>query len=424
MIVMGGIVGSGIFINPYVVAQRLHTPFLIVGAWALGGLLALCGAFIWAELAFRAPQIGGQYAYLREAYHPGLAFLYGWTLLLVTQSGGMAACAVTFARYFLEITHLPLTDWLVAAATLAALTIINCLGVKAGSNVQSALMVIKMMAVAGLVVFGFWRAGTAPAASSALLDRPVSFDLLTAVGAAMVPVLFAFGGWQTSSFIAGEMKNPQRDLPRGLLLGVCGVIAMYLAVSWVCVRVLGADGLAHTSTPASAVMRLALGNTGGLVTAMAVAISTLGFLSQSMLTAPRVYFAMAEDGLFFRGVAWISPRTAVPVVAIALQGLMATVVAISGRFEQILNYVTSMDWVWFGLTGASLFVFRRQAIAQGLPEPTTRMPGHPYTTALFVTACWLVVVNTLYKYPANSLIGFGILLSGIPVYFLWRGRRK
>jgi len=430
MIVMGGIVGAGIFINPYVVARQVHTPALVLGAWLLGGLIALAGAFIYAELAARLPQVGGQYAYLREAYHPAVAFLYGWVLLLVVQTGGMAVVAVTFARYLLELTRAPLAEWLVATVALAALTGINCLGVRAGSTLQSALMVTKIVVIAALVGCGALLAGGSPAAARGVLDRPVSLDLLTAIGAAMVPVLFAYGGWQTANFVADEVREPRKNLPRGLLIGVAGVAALYTAVNFVYVRALGPEGLARATAPASAVMRVALGERGAALIAVGIALSTLGFLSQSILTAPRVYFAMARDGLFFRSVAWLDPHTRVPVVAIVLQGVWAIVIALSGRYEQILNYVVSMDFLFFGLTATCLFVFRRRearpslangANAESTPYP---MPGHPVTTALFIAACWLVVANTLYKYPGNTAIGMGILLAGIPVYFLWGWRRQ
>jgi APA family basic amino acid/polyamine antiporter len=418
MLVMGGIVGSGIFMNPYVVARQVRTPALILGAWVLGGLIALSGAFVYAELAALRPEVGGQYAYVRDAYHPAAAFVYGWGLLLVTQSGGMAAVAVTFARYLLELVPLGVGETAVAVAALAVLTAINCLGVRAGATVQNVLMVTKIVAVVGLVLAGLFLVRPASPGPHPILDRPVSFGLLTAVGAALVQVLFAYGGWQTSSFVAAELRRPERDLPRGLLLGVAGVIFLYLAVNVVSVRALGPDGLAATTTPASTVMRLALGDRGASLIAAGIAISTLGFLSQGILTAPRVYYAMAQDGLFFRGVGYLHPRTQVPVVAIALQGLLAAVIAVSGRYEQILNYVVSVDFIFFGATGASLFVFRRR---QG-PAASFRTPGHPATTLFFVAACFLVVINTVYSYPANTAIGLVILLAGIPVYLLWRRR--
>jgi APA family basic amino acid/polyamine antiporter len=412
MLVMGGIVGSGIFINPYVVAEQVHTPFLILGAWAAGGAVALAGAFVYAELAARRPQVGGQYAYLREAFHPSVAFVYGWVLLLVTQTGGMAAVAVTFSRYFLEITQTPISEGVIAATALALLTIVNCFGVRAGSTVQSVLMVLKIVAIGALVVAGFLLVKPV-VEPSALLGRSFS---VTSFGAAMTPVLFAYGGWQTASFVAGEMKNPSRDLPRALLMGVVAVIILYMSVTLVCLRALGAEGLAATKTPASAVMRAALGERGATFIAMGIAISTLGFLSQGMLTAPRVYFAMAKDGLFFRSVAWLDPRTAAPVVAVALQGVVAVIIALSGRYEQILNYVISVDFISFGMTGIALLILRRR-------EPASegfRAPGHPFTTVFFIVSSFAVVISTVAKYPANSAIGLAILLTGVPVYFFWR----
>jgi APA family basic amino acid/polyamine antiporter len=422
MIVMGGIIGSGIFINSYVVARQVHTPFLILGAWLAGGAVALLGAFIYAELADRYPNVGGQYAYLREAYPPSIAFIYGWALLLVIQTGGMAAVAITFSRYFLEITHAPWSAPTVATLALGSLTIVNCLGVRAGSSVQNTLMALKIVAITALVGCGIFFVGVPHGVSGPVLDQPFSLSLLTAMGAAMTPVMFAYGGWQTASFVAGEMREPRRDLARGLLIGVCGVVVLYLAVNFVYLYALGPGELAATETPASSVMRLAFGERGATLIAFGVAISTLGFLSQGMLTAPRVYFAMAKDGLFFKSVAWLDPRTRVPVLAIALQGALAVVIAVSGRYEQILNYVVSVDFIWFGLTAASLFVFRRRSLngEANLVSDGFRVPGHPVTTGLFIAACVLTVLSTIYKYPHNSAIGIGIVVAGIPAYFFWR----
>jgi len=419
MLVMGGIVGSGIFINPYVVAQQVHTPALILGAWIFGGVIGIGGAFIWAELAATLPEVGGQYAYLREAYHPAVAFLYGWVLLLVIQTGGMAAVSITFARYFIELTGLQISDWIIATAALAILTLVNCLGVKTGGRTQSAFMVMKIAAIALLVIAGAFLAGR----HVPLVTATERHTSLTSFGAAMVPVLFAYGGWQTANFLAAEVKEPKKNLPRGLLLGVLGVVVLYLAVNWVCLRALGPQALAATSTPATAVMRLALGQRGATFIAAAIAISTLGFLSQSILTAPRVYFAMADDGLFFRAVAWLDARTRVPVVAIILQSVWTIVIALSGRYEQILNYVIAMDFLFFGLTATTIFVFRSRAARREMnASDGYRVPGHPVTTVLFVAICWWVVGNTIYRYPENSLIGFVLLLAGIPVYWLWSRR--
>ena len=411
MIVMGGIIGAGIFRNPSEVARHVSAPSLMLTAWMVGGLVALAGAFVYAELAQRRPEVGGQYAYLRDAFHPMAAFLYGWTLLLVTQTGGMAAVAMTFADYFRELTGLDIERSVIAVATLAILTVINCFGVRSGSNVQSALMVMKIAAILMLVILG-WRAinGTQNAPINTL---PASNNFL----AAMVPVLFAYGGWQTASFVSGEMRNPERDLPRGLLLGVLGVVVLYLAVNLVCILVLGPRALAETQTPASEVMRRALGEGGAKLIAAGIAISTVGFLSQGMLTAPRVYYAMARDGVFFRQVGTLSHKTRAPVVAIILQGIWASVIAVVGLYAQVLNYVVALDAVFFGLTGAALLVFRRR-------DPTRvkgmGMPGHPLTTLVFVLAFWILAASTIVQFPADAGMGVLILLLGVPVYFYWK----
>lgn len=413
MLVMGGIIGSGIFMNPAVVAQQVHTSALILGAWIAGGCIGLAGAFIWSELAATTPEAGGQYAYLRDAFHPLLGFLYGWVLLLVIQTGGMAAVAITFARYFMELAHVSAPDWSVAAIALALLTIVNCIGVRCGSRTQSILMLLKIVAIGGVIAFGFMAEPAAHVASV------VARDSLTDFGGALVPVLFAYGGWQTANFVAAEMRDPRRDLPRALLLGVAGVIALYILVNVACVRALGADGLRQTMTPATAIARAAIGPIGGTFIAAAIALSTLGFLSQSILTAPRVYYAMASDRLFFRAVGSISPRTQVPVVAIVLQSIWTIVIALTGRYDQILNYVVSMDFIFFGLTACTIFVFRKRH-----ERGRVRVPGHPFTTIAFIAACWLVVGNTIYRYPANTLVGLAILFAGVPVYWFWNMRRN
>ncbi len=422
MIVMGGIIGAGIFVNPSVVARHVGTAPLVLLAWLIGGGLALIGAFIYAELAARRPGTGGQYAYLRDAYHPAVAFLYGWTLLLVVQSGGMAGCAIIFGRYFRELSGLDVSEQLVAAVTLAGLTAVNCLGVRFGSNLQNALMVIKIAAITGLIGVGVMVLGSPVPVAAGAAPAVVSGGFSGLV-AAMVPVIFAYGGWQTASFLTGEMREPRRDLPRGLLIGVTGVIVLYLAVTAVCLAVLGADGLAATSTPASEVMRRALGERGARLIALGIAVSTAGFLSQSILTAPRVYYAMARDGVFFSAVGRLGARSKVPVAAIILQGAWAMVIALSGRFDQILNYVVSIDVLFFGLTAASLFVFRARAASAADDAGMVRVPLHPLTTALFVLVCWGVAITTVVRAPRDAGIGVALLAAGGVAWWLWQGRK-
>ena len=422
MIVMGGIIGAGIFTNPYVVAQQVHTPVLILGAWAVGGLIALAGAFIYAELSSQVTESGGQYVYIREAMHPLVAFVYGWSLLFVIQTGGMAAVALIFANHLFELLGVHASEFsaaLLGCAALVLLTIINCIGVRAGSITQNIFMILKLAAIAVLVVLGLVLAhpltnGTNGTATT--VHASTTWQALIAFGAALIPTQFAYGGWQTACFVAGEVREPRKNLPRGLLLGVLGVIVVYLSVNYVCVHVLGAEALSQTKTPATAVMRLALGNNGARFIAAGIAISTIGFLSQSMLTAPRVYFAMAEDRLFFKQLASLNAAR-VPAFAIALQGGLAIVIAlVASKYEQILNYVVSVDVIFFALSAACVFMFRRQRA----PDPGVfRVPGHPFTTLFFIAACGVITFSLLYKFPLNSGISFGIMLLGVPAYFIW-----
>lgn len=422
MIVMGGIIGSGIFINPYVVARQVNTPTLILSAWAVGGLIALLGAFIYSELASRLPNVGGQYAYLKEAFHPIVAFIYGWTMLLVIQTGGMAAVAMTFARYFIELTNINIKEGIIAVASLAFLTLINCLGLRAGSLLQSILMVLKILAILALILLGLLL-------SSPSVNNPTNQpkiisnqNEILAFAAAMTPVLFAYGGWQTASFISGEVDNVRKTLPRALIIGVMGVVILYLGVNYVCISVLGTAGLASSTTPASAVMTNLLGQKGAKLIAIAITISTFGYLSQSMLTAPRVYFAMATDKLFFQQVAWIDPVRNVPSVAIILQGFFASVIALSGQYEEILNYVVSTDFIFFGLVALCLFRLQSKQKTKNNQE-IYKMPAHPFSTIIFMLACWTIVLSTIYKYPLNSSIGIALMLLAIPVYFFWKGKK-
>jgi APA family basic amino acid/polyamine antiporter len=421
LIVMGGIIGSGIFMNPSVVARFVGSGFLVMAVWIAGGLIALLGAGIFAELAARRPQDGGLYAYLRDAFHPALAFIFGWTLLLVSQSGGMAAAAVTFATYFATLTTWHASNAGVAVVAIGTFTAVNALGVRTGTTTQNAFMVLKILAIAAFAAIGLF---VAHATAAAVPVHVPPGGTLAVIGLAMVPVLFAYSGWQTSSFMTAELQQPQKTLPRGLIAGVVLVVALYLAVNATCLHVLGIGGLAATNTPASQVAGIAFGPIGLQIMAAIIALSTLGFLSNQILTSPRVYFQMAADGTFFKQLAWVNARTHAPVLAILLQGLIAIVIALSGSYDQILNYVTCNDYIFFGLAAIALIVFRnRDARDPTAPKPFFRMPGHPYTTLLFLAAAWYVVGDTVLKSPHDTGIGIAILLSGLPVYLLFTRRR-
>jgi len=423
MLVVGGIIGVGVFVNPAIVARSLHSPTLVLAAWGLGGVVALLGAFVYAELAARNPDTGGDYAYLRDTYGPLPAFLVGWTLLLVVQTGGMAAVVIVFAKNLNLLAGGGLSEPAIVVATLAILAGVNALGVGSGNGVQTFLGFIKVLMIAALIVTGFMLAPHAPhrlaEAAAATLGPMAS---LKTFGAAMIPVVFSYGGYQTANFVAGEMKDARRNLARALVAGILIVITLYMLVTLACLRVLGINALGATLTPASDVLRVALGSAGARLAAVAVGLSALGYLSQSMLTAPRVYFAMAQDGLFFRGVGDLSSGTRAPVVAILIQAVWTAVLALSGSYEQILSYVIAMNFLFFLLSASCIFTLRARERRGGFGGQTGgfQTPGHPWTTGAFMLACVLVIASTFWAFPINSLIGYGILLLGVPPYLYWR----
>jgi basic amino acid/polyamine antiporter, APA family len=419
LITIGGVIGSGIFRTPAIVASRAHLPGLMLLCWILGGVIALIGAFVFAELAERHPQNGGLYAYLRDAYSPLPAFLFGWTALLVANTGAEAAAAVLFAQYLEPLTGLQLPVGIVAVGALAFLTTINCLGIRQAGTWQNAIVVLKVSAIAGLVLAGLFAH---PAAAVAAPVHPFSnpTTMLGALGVAMLPVLFAYNGFQASTYVAGETIEPHRTIPRGIIFGVCAVIALYLLVNLGSLRVLGAAALAATKTPASDVMQAAVGPIGACLIAIAITLSTFGFVSTRLLLGPRVYFQMAADGTFFRQLAWIHPRTRVPTIAIALEGLIAAIIAASGSYEQILNWIVAPEWAFTVLAAGALFIFRKREADAILPA--VRVPGHPFTTAFFIAVLLAIFVSELFIYPRDTLYGVAVMVVGLVVYSAWKRR--
>ena len=420
MAVIGGIIGGGIFLTPATVAQRVGSATLIVAAWVIGGVVALVGALSFGELGARRPQAGGGYVYLRETWGPLPAFLYGWALLFLIATGAIAAVAIMFATYALPLVGLsPRLTVPVAAGAIVFLTGINYVGVKPAAVTQNIFTVLKLAALAALIAVGL---STAPAAA---LYRPLppstATHVVVALGAALVPILFTYGGWQQTNFIAEEIIEPERNLPRALVLGVSVVVAVYLLANVAYLRVLGPVGLAVNSAPAAAVMRAVLGPVGGTIIAAGVAVSTFGFLNLVILVTPRVFQAMAADGVFFSRLAELHPIYRTPSAAIVLQGGWAIVLTLFyGTFSQLVDYVAFGDWIFFGLTVAGLFVYRRRDAA---PQAVFGVPGYPWTPALFVLAALYVVASSVLANPRNALIGTGLLLLGVPVYRVFRRAR-
>ena len=431
LLVVGGIIGSGIFLNPAIVAQRVGSASLTLGVWALGAVIALLGAAIFAELGRRRPEAGGGYAYLRDAFGPLPAFLYAWALLLVISTGAIAAVAMTFAGYATALVGAPAElQRPLALAAVALLTMINILGVAPGALLQNVFTLLKLAALVVLLVAALLAPAAAvvplaaSATASAVSPAVGLLDVVRAVATALVPVLFAFGGWQQTNFVAEELREPERTLPRALGLGVSIVVAVYLLTNYSYLRVLGVQGLAGSSAPAADTMSRVAGPFGRTMVAAAIAASTFGFLDVVILVSPRVYQAMARDGLFFASFARLHPRFRTPVTAIVVQGIWAAALLLVGSYGQLLDYVTFADWIFFGLTAAALVAIRRHDArvigAEG--DVGFRAPFYPWIVGLFVLAAAYVVAGAIASNPANALRGALILAAGVPVYLFWRGR--
>lgn len=428
MLVIGGVIGVGIFVNPAIVAHGLPSPALVLLAWTAGGAIALLGALVYAELAAIIPATGGEYAYLRETYGPLAGFLFGWTTLLVVQTGGKAAVTIIFAKNFDLLVGGGLSEPMVVVATLVVLAAINCLGVTWGAGVQNALGSLKIAAIGVLVVAGLLIVPHAVQPYPPAAAQPPRLDLVKAFGAALIPIMFSYGGWQTANFVAGEMKDARRNLGRALVAGVLAVIAIYLLVNLAFLRALGLEALGRSLTPTTDVLGRAFGPLSARLGAAAIALSAIAFVSQSMLTGPRIYFAMARDGLFFRQVGNVGQRSGAPVISILLQAAWTAVLALTGSYQQILSYVVAMNFLFFGASASCLFVLRRrERIAAAAPgaiaSPSRfRAPGHPFSTGLFIIASAVIVAASFWAFPVNSLIGYAILILGLPPYLYWRRR--
>src|SRR5262245_8716562 len=418
MAVVGGIIGGGIFRTPATVAERLASPGMVLIAWVMGGVVALIGAFCWGELGQRRPRAGGGYVYLRETFGSLPAFLYGWTLVLVLATGAIAAVAVTFADYTLALLGLPQRLSVpLAVAAIVLLSGINYVGVRPAAITQNIFTILKLLALATLIGVGLVAGGPSP--PSAAPAQPQHF---AAIGPALVPILFTYGGWQQTNFIAEEIVDPERNLPRALVFGVVIVVTVYLLTNLTYLRVLGHEGLAASTAPAADTMQAVLGPVGGKLIAAGIAISTFGFLNLVILVTPRVLQAMAADGVFFRRLADLHPVYRTPTLAIVSLAVCAIVLTLSGTFGQLVDYVTFGDWIFFGMTAAGLFVYRSREQGPAPGAPSFRVPGYPYTVGLFVLAAGLVVFSAIASNPRNAAIGAGLIALGIPAFLYWRRR--
>ena len=424
MVVIGGIIGAGIFLNPAIVAQRVHSSAFILTAWVIGGAIALVGALAFAELGARRPQAGGGYIYLTEAFGPLAAFLYGWTFLFIINSGGTAAVSVTFARYTVDLFGIsavyikPL-----AAALLVALAGVNYFGIKAGSITQNIFTVLKLAALVVLIFVGVFLARGG--AHATVPSEPIQgFGVVRALGIALIPVLFAYGGWQYSNNIASEIIDPERTLPRALGIGIAVVIAMYVLANVAYLRTLGPDGLAISLAPAADTMRVVMGPVGGALMAVGIIVSAIGFVNSGILSAPRMLQAMSADGLFFKFASRLHPTHRTPAWGILVQAVLSVALAVSGTYGQLLDYVVFGDWIFFGLIVATVFAYRRRDRLTGVTPNVFRMPGYPVLPALFVTVAAYVVVSAIWSNPRNALLGALLIALGVPAFLFWRKQNR
>ncbi|HJU73614.1 MAG TPA: amino acid permease [Gemmatimonadaceae bacterium] len=418
LLTIGLVIGSGIFIVPAVVLRSSGGSMgLALGIWVVGGILSLLGALTYGELGAMDAGSGGLYSYLRDAFGPWLAFLYGWTLLLVLATGSVATLAAAAARYFGEFVTLgPVAQKLFSVAMIAVLGVVNVLSTRKSATLQNAATAIKVSAI--LVMSGLLFAlgsGGPPAAPAA--DSP---SFMAGVGLAMISVLWAYEGWQYTTFAAGEALDPQRSFPRALVLGTLILIGLYVLANVAYVAALGGARVAASERVAAEAVTTVVGPTAGRLVAGAIMISMFSAALSIVITAPRVFYTMARDGLFFRKLAEVHPRFGTPAFAIVVGTLWAMVLAATGTFEQLLTYVVFIGWIFYGLGAIAVIILRHKR--PDAPRPF-RVPGYPVTPIVFTLAALAIVGNTIATRPRDVALGLLVVALGLPAYLIWRRKK-
>ncbi|MDX1476767.1 MAG: amino acid permease [Saprospiraceae bacterium] len=417
MVAVGSCIGSGIFITPSSIAGHLGEPFWIIAAWLLGGVVALTGSLTFAELGNRFPAAGGVYVYIREAFGHLWAFLYGWCILTVITSGAIAALSLTFARYVSTLVPLDQNGMIVVgAASIAAVTTINVLGVKLGEIFSSVFTTLKLIGIAMIVVIGIALGQAVSGEPSTVHDAPAT--TMGAFALAMIGVLWSFGGWHHASYLSAETRDAARIVPRAMIIGAVIVTITYVLANVAYLRLLPVEDMAASQAVAADALG-AVVPTGGLIVTILIAVSTFGTIGIFTMSAPRIYYTMARDGRFFQLISRLHPKHATPVFAILLQSGWALILLIFwGTFESLIAYVVFMDWVFMILAAFSLFVFRRK-----LGSATSfRVPGYPVVPLIFIIISIWFVIYTSIGQPQQALWGTGLLVLGLPVYWLSQKR--
>lgn len=422
-IVIGGVIGSGIFLVPKDIAREVQAPLLIMAVWAVGGILSLFGALSFGELGAAMPDAGGVYVYLREAYGSAVAFLFGWTLFLVIDSGAIATLTVAFSTKYLPhfVALSPAAQKIVSAALILFLMAVNLVGVRAGANLQNFLTIIKFVGLVGVcgVIFIFAKDG-----HTSNFVQPagkLSAGLLGPFGVALIASLWAYKGWEAATYSAGETKNPQRNLPLGILIGSVACVVLYIIAQLAYLYVIPASGIAQSDRIAADAMYKVVGGIGASVISFIILFSIAGAANQNFLCSPRVYFAMAKDGLFFKKVAVVHPKYLTPHVSIIAIGVWSAILSLTGTFEQLFTYVVFGQWLFFGLTVAAVIILRRKK--PDLPRPYKTW-GYPVTPIIFILASMFIAVSSLLSQFKNAMFGLAIILLGLPFYFFWKSRSR
>src|SRR5687768_17489825 len=421
LLIIGTVIGSGIFIVPGAVLRQVQGDVtLAMLVWLVGGILSLLGALTYGELAARSPKAGGIYIYIRDGFSPLLAFLYGWTLFFVISTGAMATLAVAFSAYLSEIVPLtPMFRKLVAVGMIAIVTVFNVVGTRKSSDLQNWTTAIKVSAIlimsATLLLLGRGVSGN----GATLLTTEIGASVASGFGLAMIGVLWAYEGWQYVTFSAGETLNAQRNFPRALVIGSTALIGIYLLANVAYIAALGPTNAAQTDSVAATAVTAVVGPGAAKLVALAILISIFSAANGVALTAPRVYYAMARDGLFFQRLAEVHPRFHTPAFAVLAGSVWAAALAVTGTFEQLFTYVVFSGWIFYALGAASIFSYRRRS-----PKTTSvyRVPGYPWTPLLFILAAATLVINTIATQPVRAAVGLGIVVLGAPAYLIWRSR--
>ena len=421
MIAIGSTIGSGIFLTPSIIAHELQSPMWILLVWIVGGMMALSGALTFAELGAMMPRAGGIYVFLNEAFGSLAGFLYGWAYFLVVNTGGIAALSIAFATYFgffVPLDHTGLQ--LVAVAGVFTVTLINVLGVKVGGIFSDIFTLLKMAGIVGLIVVGIGWGSSSITNFTAPAGLP-PHGAGNAFALAMVGVLWSYGGWQHATYTAAEAKNPQRNLPLALILGAGVVTLIYLLTIVSYMFLLSPAHMGSSTRLATDAIAVVVGPIGASFIAVAIFISTFGTAGIYTLTAPRIYYAMSNDGVFFKKIGEVHPKYHTPAVAIIAQSLWTIVlILLWGTFENLISYVVFVDWIFFAMAAAGVLVLRKRLPNADRPYKTL---GYPLTPLFFIAVSTWFVINTLVQKPAQAWAGIGFLAAGVPVYYYWKKKR-